>query len=107
MALLKAFSFHSLYFASFGSCEFMKMKIAKKLENSSSWSYSHFIFFCFSLVFSLSVFFTLLTLLHTAQLLIEPWRRATAHKAYRTSNPDAEGAAAALRSLNICMLDLM
>lgn len=39
VALLKAFSFHSLYFASFGSCEFMKMKIAKKLQNSSALCY--------------------------------------------------------------------
>lgn len=69
--------------------------------------FAFYFFFCFSLVFSFSVFFTLLTLLHTAQLLIEPWRRAAAHKAYRTSNPNAEGAGAALRSLNICMLDLM
>lgn len=61
VALLKAFSFHSLYFASFGSCEFMKMKIAKKLENSSSWSYSHFIFFI-SLWFSLFLFSLLCSL---------------------------------------------
>lgn len=106
VALLKAFSFHSLYFASFGSCEFMKMKIAKKLQNSSSWSYSHCVIFPL-LPFFLSVFFALLTLLHSAQWLIEPWRRATAHNIYRTSNLVVEVAATALGSLNICMLDLM
>lgn len=79
VALLKAFSFHSLYFASFGSSEFMKMKIAKKLQNSSSWSYSHCVIFFPLLLLFLSVFFALLTLLHSAQWLIEPWRRATAH----------------------------
>lgn len=74
VALLKAFSFHSLYFASFGSSEFMKMKIAKKLQNSSALCY----FFPLLLLF-LSVFFALLTLLHSAQWLIEPWRRGIAH----------------------------
>lgn len=70
VALLKAFSFHSLYFASFSSCEFMKMKIAKKLQNSSSWSYSHcviFSLFCYSF-FLFSLLCSLCCTLHSGLL---------------------------------------
>lgn len=103
VALLKAFSFHSLYFASFGSCEFMKMKIAKKLENSSSWSYSHcfFSFAFLSFCFLCSAHFV-------ARCTVAYWAMAACRRPqHRTTDPDVAATATALGSLNICMLDLM